>query len=69
MSRYRMSFFNSRREPLVSNGPTLGIYGESQDAAIAMSQRVWEGLVGEETALGYSLVDTRTGRVCHMEVR
>ena len=69
MSRYRMCFFNDRHKPLVASGPTMGIHGNSEAAAISMSHRVWEGLAGEETALGYSLVDTRTGRICHMEVR
>jgi len=34
-----------------------------------MSQRIWDGLMGAESALGYSLLDSRTGRVCYVEVR
>jgi hypothetical protein len=34
-----------------------------------MSQRIWDGLAGEEPALGYSLLDTHTRRVCYVELR
>jgi hypothetical protein len=64
-----MFFFNDRRHHLTEKAPTLGVYGDGQEAAIAMSQRIWDGLAAEETALGYSLLDTRTGRICYIEIR
>jgi hypothetical protein len=69
MSRYRMCFFNDRHNPLVASGPSMGIHGNSEEDAICMSHRVWEGLAGEETAMGYSLVDSHTGLICHIELR
>jgi hypothetical protein len=64
-----MFFFYDRRRHLYERSPTIGVYGNSQDAAIAMSQRIWDGLAGEEPALGYSLLDTESGRVCYVELR
>jgi len=64
-----MMFFSERRHHLVDEASTLGVQGGSQDEAIAMSQRIWDGLMGAESALGYSLLDSRTGRVCYVEVR
>jgi hypothetical protein len=64
-----MFFFNHRREHLVERGRTIGVHGDDQEAAIAMAQRIWDGLADEEPALGYSLLETRTGRICYVEVR
>jgi hypothetical protein len=69
ISRFRMFFFNDRRGHLVELYPTIGVYGEDQDAAIAMAQRMWDGLAGEESALGFSLLDCPAKRVCYVEVR
>jgi len=68
MSRFRMFFFNSRLGHLVESGTTIGVFGSDQQAAITMAQRIWEGLSVDEAALGYSLLDTRSGRVCYTEV-
>jgi hypothetical protein len=69
MSKYRMFFFQTRAGHLVEICPTIGVQGVSQDSAIGMSQRIWDGLADEEPALGYSLLDTLTRRVCYTEVR
>ena len=67
MSRYQMHFINDRRKPLVTNGPPLGIYGDTLEAAVSMSQHIWDKLAGEETARAYTLVDSQTGRACYTE--
>ncbi len=69
MSKYRMFFFQNRAGHLLEICPTIGVHGGDQDIAIAMSQRIWDGLAGEEPALGYSLLDTQTRRICYTEVR
>ena len=68
MSRYRMYFFKDYRRLVPETPSTMGIYGENQEAAILMAQRVWDGLAADEPALGYSLVDTTTGQICYVEV-
>jgi hypothetical protein len=69
MSRFRMLLFNDRRRHLKEIAPTIGVYGENLDEAVTMAQRIWDRLAGEDPALGYSLLDTRTGRICYVEVR
>jgi hypothetical protein len=69
MSKYRMFFFQNRAGHLIEICPTIGVHGGSQDIAITMSQRIWDGLADEEPALGYSLLDTLTRRICYTEVR
>ena len=69
MSKYRMCFLSSFRKPLETSGPTIGINGDTEEAAVAMSKRIWDKLAGEETATGYTLVDTRTGRACYTVAR
>ncbi len=64
-----MFFFTDLHEHSAEVGRTIGVQGDNRQAAIAMSQRIWDGLSGEEPALGYSLLDTRTGRVFYVEVR
>ena len=69
MSRFRMSFFDDRRHHMDESSSTLGVHGGDQDAAIAMAQQIWDGLADEEPALGYSLLDTHTRRMCYVELR
>jgi hypothetical protein len=69
MSKYRMFFFKNRFGHSVESCPTIGVHGIDQDAAIAMSQRIWDGLAAEEPALGFSLLDTQTRRICYVELR
>ena len=69
MSKYRMFFFQDRAGHLVEICPTIGVQGGIQDIAIGMAQRIWDGLADEEPALGYSLLDTQTRRVCYSEER
>jgi hypothetical protein len=64
-----MFFFTDVDGHLVEAGRTIGVQGGNQQAAVAMSQRIWDGLAGGEPALGYSLLDTLSGRVFYVEVR
>jgi len=69
MSRYRMCLLRNFRKRLVSKSPAIWIHGHTEEAAVAMSRRIWDGLAGEEPALGFTLVDTDTGRVCYTGAR
>lgn len=64
-----MVFFNHRHEHLSQNGTTVGVPGDNQDEAISMAQRIWDGLLVDETALGYSLFDTKSGQFFYTQVR
>jgi hypothetical protein len=63
-----MYFFKDYRRLVPESARTMGIYGENQEAAILMAQRVWDRLAADEPALGYSLVDTMTRQICYVEV-
>jgi len=69
MSRYWMCLLRNLRKRLVSKTPTIWIHGNTEEAAVAMAQRVWDGLTGEEAALAFTLVDADTGRVCYSGTR